>query len=268
MPVSRNIRAGAPDDLSPVVRRLLMINIIIFVLEVVVAPPLQHHLLSLLGLSIAGLRMRAYWQLFTYMFLHGGTAHLLMNMLALYLIGPTVERRLGARLFLRLYLLSGILGGIGFLIVDPRGVCIGASGAVFGVFGAFVALYPREQLELLFLPFIRFQAWVFAVIFIGIELMILIGGREGNIAHSAHIAGAIAGFVIARVLDRRARAMEIADRPLRAWIRSASPPPLPHDPDAAEVDRILDKVATEGIGALTQAERRVLEFSSRRRNPR
>ena len=261
-------RSGSRRTLTPVIKILLYANIIIFLLEVLVAPPVRAHLVALLGLSVQGLRARAFWQLGTYMFLHGSTTHLFMNMLALYLIGPALERSLGRKLFLVLYLFSGVLGGIGFLLMDPQGVCIGASGAVFGVFGAFVALYPRERMVLLFLPFIQFEAWVFALIFIGIELLYLVAGRGGNIAHSAHVAGAVAGFVFMRVLMRRAAHGRGGFRPLSSFFRFRGGR-ADSDPYAAmdryEVDRILDKVAESGIGSLTRSEREVLEASSRGR---
>ncbi len=254
MPGARIMQAGSPDDLTGAVRVLLIANLGVFVLQALAAPPVAEVLHGVLGLSAAGLRGRAGWQLFTYMFLHGGPMHLLMNMLALYLIGPSVERGLGRRQFLLVYALSGLLGGVGFVLMDPHAICIGASGAVFGVFGAFVALYPRERLSLLFLPFIHFEAWVFALVYMAIEVTRLVAGRGGNVAHSAHVAGAIAGFVYVRMLVRRS-----ALRPAWGGRRSSS------GDDPEEIDRILDKVAREGLGSLTPRERRALETSSTRR---
>lgn len=260
MAETRLIHAGAPDEMSDVVRVLLYANIGVFVMQALATPAVSRLLVEMLGLSTAGLRARAFWQPITYMFLHGGTTHLLMNMLALYLIGPTTERGLGPRQFLLVYALSGILGGVGFLLMDPGGVCVGASGAVFGVFGAFVAMYPRERLSLLFLPFIHFEAWVFALVYMSIEVTRLVSGRGGNVAHSAHIAGAIAGFVYVRTL-RQPGALR---RRMPAF-RRRNPSSRQEPEDTEAIDRILDKVATEGLNSLSPRERRLLERSSTRR---
>jgi len=245
-----------------VVRVLIVANVAVFVVQALArAGGRGRGLEALLSLSSMGLRAGFFWQLLTYQFLHGNLTHLLMNMFMLYSLGPETERAMGSRHFALLYFLSGILGGLGFVLMDPRQYCLGASGAVFGVIAAFATLYPMRPMTLLFLPFVTFRAWALATIFGAIELLYLIGGEGGGIAHSAHLAGGIAGAIYTAVNVRGFSLPRLRRRPRAASTVSGGV-------DLAEVDRILDKVAREGIDRLTRRERAVLEAASRRHSPR
>jgi hypothetical protein len=104
-------------------------------------------LYALLALSYNGLFRGMIWQPVTYMFLHGGFMHLLFNMFTLFFLGPETERAMGSRHFLAMYLLSGVLGGLGWIWLSPHShaLCVGASGAIYGVLAAFATLYPRRR---------------------------------------------------------------------------------------------------------------------------
>lgn len=220
-----------------------------------------------LALSAAGVQRGRVWQLLTYMLLHGGVGHLLMNMLGLILLGPEVERRLGAFHFVALYIGSGVLGGLGYILIDPRHPCMGASGAVFGVMAAFAALFPRRPMMLVFLPFFTLPAWLMVTGILLIELGYLVQGSFGGIAHSAHLAGAVAGAVYARIAGAGAGGAAAAwfER-IRFAMRSRRRSAALRDAgaDDAETDRILDKIARQGLASLTPTERRRLEAASRR----
>src|SRR5437867_9890085 len=82
------------------------------------------------------------WTILTYMFLHGGWAHIGFNMLALYFFGPRVEERLGSRAFTWLYFISGISGALTSFAFSPEAPIIGASAGVFGVSLAFAMFWP------------------------------------------------------------------------------------------------------------------------------
>jgi membrane associated rhomboid family serine protease len=129
-------------------------------------------------------------------------------MLSLFFLGPMVEYSLGPKRFLGLYMISGLVAlGAHFLVyylpvligqssVQPQFSVLGASGSVFGVMIAFATLFPDRQLMLLFPP-IPIKAWLMALILIGIGLYSGITGAGGNVAHFAHLGGALAGFILA-----------------------------------------------------------------------
>ncbi len=149
------------------------------------------------------------FQIITYMFSHADLEHIFFNMLSLFFLGPMVEMTLGAKRFLGLYLISGLAGlaahflvgyfpyFLGWTPFEPIFSVLGASGAVFGVTIAFATLHPERELMLLFPP-IPIKAWVMAAILIGLGLYSGISGTGGNVAHFAHLGGALAGFVLAR----------------------------------------------------------------------
>ncbi|MEA3455311.1 MAG: rhomboid family intramembrane serine protease [Campylobacterota bacterium] len=142
-----------------------------------------------------------WWRLLTAMFLHGGMTHLLMNMFSLYIIGRPMELYFSTKSYLSLYFLTGIVGGLVSISVHPETVSIGASGAIFGVFGAlsgYFFAYRRELGE-------QAQQFMkdFALI-IGINLVI--GFTIPNIDVSAHagglVSGLIGGLIVARHPER------------------------------------------------------------------
>lgn len=162
------------------------------------------------GLSLYGLLQGFVWEPVTYMFLHGPWYHLALNMLILFTMGPETEKAIGRNQFFIMYFVSGILGGIGWLIISaaetPTAPCIGASGAVFGIIGAFAALFPRRPITLLLLFVIpvTMKAWVLAVVLGSLELVLLLTHAfGGHIANAAHIAGGLAGFIYAYVVFGR-----------------------------------------------------------------
>ena len=139
------------------------------------------------------------------MFMHGGPMHLLMNMLILILLGVPFEDRIGSRAFLRIYLISGIIGslvtgsisvwnGTGLEIIN-----IGASGAVFGIMGGFALLYPRDEIPMLLGPIFmhRVPVLLATLVFIGMETLYVGLGTEDGIGHGTHMASFIAGVFLA-----------------------------------------------------------------------
>jgi membrane associated rhomboid family serine protease len=211
------------------------------------------------------------WQLFTALWLHepGHGGHVLFNMLFLFFFGREVESALGARRYLALYLLAGIASTVAFtayaLLAAERMAGIGASGAVYGV-GAFLAL--REPNLPIYFFFVRMPMWVFVGVFmVGRQVMDLAagGGAVGSIV--AHLAGAAWGFVHHRWIAPPA-GVRVRRRKPEARLRATAPPGGaggPQPPDVrARVDALLEKIAREGIGALSAAEKDFLEDASRR----
>ena len=145
--------------------------------------------------------------LLTSLFLHADWLHLGFNMLFLWVFGNNIEDRLGRIRFLPFYLLCGIIASLAQALTDPDSLVplIGASGAISGVLGAYLVLYPRVRvwtvvLPLVFLPF-KLPAWLWLVIYFALQLLYL--GDEatsggGGVAYTAHIGGFVAGVVLIR----------------------------------------------------------------------
>jgi membrane associated rhomboid family serine protease len=143
--------------------------------------------------------------LITSQFLHADLLHLGFNMLFLWVFGNNVEDRLGRIRFLPFFLLCGALAGLAQSLADPGSPVplIGASGAISGILGAYLVLYPRVGvwtvvLPLFFLPF-RLPAWLWLGIFFALQFLYLgdaatSGG--GNVAYMAHIGGFVAGVAL------------------------------------------------------------------------
>ncbi|MGH9250418.1 MAG: rhomboid family intramembrane serine protease [Acidimicrobiales bacterium] len=144
------------------------------------------------------------------MFLHGGWAHLLGNMLFLAVFGNNVEDRLGRIRYLLFYLACGIAAtyGYAFTDADSRATLVGASGAIAGVLGAYLAWYPRARVIslvpfLLFIP-LPMPAWLVLGTWFAVQAVYSLGPgmAAGEVAYVAHLAGFVAGFLFALALGR------------------------------------------------------------------
>jgi len=144
--------------------------------------------------------------LFSSMFMHGSPMHLLMNMLILILLGVPFEDRIGSKSFLRIYVISGLLGSLltGIISVwnqanDLETIHIGASGAVFGIMGAFVLLYPRLEIPMLLGPIFmqRVPVLLSTIVFVGMETLYVGLGTDDGIGHGTHMASFVGGVFLA-----------------------------------------------------------------------
>ncbi|MDR2516748.1 MAG: rhomboid family intramembrane serine protease [Spirochaetaceae bacterium] len=138
------------------------------------------------------------WQFVTYMFVHGGFDHILLNMLALFIFGHQVERHMGSREFLLYYLLTGILAGVfSFVVYLLTGAywvhLLGASGAIFAVQFAYAVFFPQSRIYLW--GILPLRAPVMVLGFTGIELVSSIFGRRDGVAHLTHLAGFAFGWL-------------------------------------------------------------------------
>jgi membrane associated rhomboid family serine protease len=134
-----------------------------------------------------------WWRLITAAFLHYGPFHLLLNMLALWWFGSLLERRIGSGRFLLLYLVSGLAGSAGALILDPTVPTVGASGAIFGILGAGLVLEQQRD-------------YVFGGSALGIIVINLVFTFSiSNISIGGHIGGLIGGALATLGLSRFGR---------------------------------------------------------------
>jgi membrane associated rhomboid family serine protease len=144
------------------------------------------------------------WRIFTAMFLHLNILHIGLNMLSLFFIGPAIEVFYGKWRYLTIYLLSGIVGGVVFLVASPGGASVGASGAIFGVFGALGVFYFVNRRALGRFGTGAITNWVF---WLGLNLVF--GFSNGSINIVDHLGGLAAGIVIATLLIPKLRGRRV-----------------------------------------------------------
>jgi membrane associated rhomboid family serine protease len=188
-----------PGPLTPAIKILIGVNVLMFVLTVIMRGA---GITDLLGLqpqaTLEGLRI---WQPFTYMFLHGGFFHILFNMLTLWMFGTELERMWGSRFFVKYYFVTGLGAAATQIILSfvPGGfgdqmyftTTIGASGAVYGVLLAYALYFPTRPIYMYFV--FPIPAKYFVMILGGISLLSAMGGG-GGVAHTAHLGGLVAGY--------------------------------------------------------------------------
>jgi len=172
---------------------LININILVFIIMCITGVNIMEP--STADLLRWGGNFRSYdingewWRLLSSMFLHGGIIHLLMNMYALLYIGILLESQLGRIRFLAAYLLTGVCGGLLSISVHSFSVGVGASGAIFGMYGVFLAMLTTNLIEKKARN-AMLQNILFFVVFN------LAYGMRGNIDNAAHLGGLLSGMVI------------------------------------------------------------------------
>jgi membrane associated rhomboid family serine protease len=205
---------------------IILLNGIIFIFEISIPKNLLQQLFYLFGLVpakysypnwayIHGVPFDDYLSFVTNMFLHAGWFHIIGNMWFLYIFGRTVEDHMGHIRFMIFYILAGILASITYFMIDihSRIPEFGASGAIAGVMGAYILMFPRAKILTLIL--ILFFPWVVelpALVFIGYWFLIqLVSGTltlasptsQGGIAWWAHVGGFVSGMVMVPLFRRR-----------------------------------------------------------------
>jgi membrane associated rhomboid family serine protease len=170
---------------------LILICVVVFFGQLILGPQFE----SLIALHPASL-IDAPWMVFTSMFAHGDMQHLFFNMFALFIFGGALERRLGKGNFLLLYLVSGVIGSVGFMLLNsPFQSALGASGAIYGAIGGVALLMPNMIIYLMGVPM---PMYVAGFVYVIIELVGL--GAADGIAHSAHLIGLFGGVGMAALL--------------------------------------------------------------------
>ncbi len=150
--------------------------------------------------------------LFTSMFLHGGFLHLFGNMLYLWIFGNNIEDSLGHFRFFLFYLVSGLLAGLAQIFSNPESTVpmVGASGAIAGVLGGYLLLFPGARVLTLFFFFIfikivRVPALIVLGFWFFIQLLYVMGGAGDSVAFFAHIGGFITGLILVKIFQPRPR---------------------------------------------------------------
>jgi len=275
----------------PVIKALLISNVAIFLLAVffgmfrIGTLPLSEIVNYVFALYPLGNGFQV-WQLFTYMFMHGGFMHLFFNMFALWMFGMDLENDWGSKKFLTYYLICGVGAGISNLLIGPffgpSAPTVGASGAIYGVLLAFGLMYPDRPIFIYFLLPIR--ARYFVLLYIVLELYAGVTGSADGIAHFAHLGGAAVGFIFI-LLDsdrvpwrrwvegwrsRMARPYRYGDYASRSRenVSDARYHEVEEDEEISQerIDEILDKISKSGYQNLTEEEKRILFDASKKLN--
>lgn len=161
---------------------LIMISVVVFFLQAIIPGFTNFFVLIPQMVSIHP------WTVFTYMFLHGSTAHIFFNMLVLFFFGPILERKIGSMRFLQVYFGAGLLSALGHMLISPSPV-LGASGAIYGVFACLAILDPEIRVYVYFFP----MKIINALILFSLYDLLFIGAND-MIAHGAHLSGLLFGL--------------------------------------------------------------------------
>ncbi len=269
------IRDAIRSKTFPVVNVLIIVaNCLAFLWQLSLGPQLREALLfygivpvrySDPSLSIQFSLFEQVFPFFTSMFLHGGFLHILGNMWFLYIFGDNIEDRLGHIRYLIFYLLCGIAAGVIHLYTNWESnlPTIGASGAISGIMGAYLLLYPRSRILTLipiffFLQFVEIPAFIFLGYWLLIQILSasFTPKNVGGIAWWAHIGGFVVGLVFIKLFDlipRMRMGQELrhyTDRRTSPRLQTISPQYLPDELDLYGEIFITPKEAYQGARKL------------------
>jgi membrane associated rhomboid family serine protease len=266
---------GGFQVIPPAIKAIILVNIGVFLLQSSPAGDVVTTLGALwpIGSHHAGGYGFHFWQPLTYMFMHGSFAHIFFNMFALWIFGAEIENYWGTRQFTTFYFVCGIGAGIINVLAtmgDPYPT-IGASGAIFGVLVAFGMMFPDRYIYLYFLLPVKAKYFVAGYAFV--EFISGLGSREmgsgSNVAHFAHLGGAIIAFVYITFKRNEWSIMQGINK-LKGFGRTPKGPTLHQgsrrveETSEEEIDAILDKISTRGYDSLTAEEKRKLLQAGKR----
>jgi rhomboid protease GluP len=237
----------------PIVLGLIALIILVYILQIASSPvfhPVASHVFLDMAFSPSDLTTPSYfYTVFTSMFLHASTIHLIFNLFALFFIGMMLEKRIGMTRFFVIYLIAGLMGGLTWAAIHwgQFVFAVGASAAIMGTLGAFARLYGQERIRMfLFLfPMPPMPAYVIFVLLLIIDLFIAFTGAL-HIAGEAHIGGAITGFLIAPYVMKLPSKVA---RPQQVRVHYSTLKALA---TTKELDDILEKVEKETVPEIQQ----------------
>lgn len=258
--------------LTPFVKRLMVINVVVFVLMLPLAPhgetmlTLDRWFGVMPSMWLTEAPYLPFWQLVSYGFMHDTTGlhHLLFNMLGLYFFGTMVERQVGAKRFAIAYFGAMFAGGLAHVVAGWFGGAhlpvVGASGAVMGILLMAAVMQPQARVIFLIFPM---TLKTLVMIVVGMDAFSLIvefrdGGNDG-VAHWVHLGGAAFGYFWARKglihvdwSERFERKRQVAQQERAQG-------------EAMHMDELLVKINEKGISSLTDKERAFLKKASERK---
>ena len=246
------------------VKFLLIINIVVFVL--VELSGQQSLLFRTFGLvpSLVWSKFKI-WQLFTYLFIHGGIFHIFFNMFVLWMFGKDLESQWGKMEFLLFYFVCGIGAGLITVLFSVNSIVpiVGASGAIYGLLLAYGFTYPNQMVYLYGLVPIKVK---YMVLGLGaIAFFASLSASQSNVSHITHLSGMVIGLIFIY--------FNINWKVIKLWyirmrLKGLIQQPAKQDNEEAQmkkqVDKILDKLNDSGWDSLTEQEENYLTQASKR----
>ena len=246
------------------VKFLLIVNIVVFVL--VELSGQQSLLFRTFGLvpSLVWSKFKI-WQLFTYLFIHGGIFHIFFNMFVLWMFGKDLESQWGKMEFLLFYFVCGIGAGLITVLFSVNSIVpiVGASGAIYGLLLAYGFTYPNQMVYLYGLVPIKVKYMVSGLG--AIAFFASLSASQSNVSHITHLSGMIIGLIFIY--------FNINWKVIKLWyirmrLKGLSQQPAKQDNEEAQmkkqVDKILDKLNDSGWDSLTEQEENYLTQASKR----
>lgn len=255
--------------LPPVMKNLLLANVTVFLFQAFT--PLGPLIEKNFALSFVGVFEEGkIWQLFTYMFLHGGFGHIFWNMFALWMFGTEIEHEWGSREFFKYYILTGVGAGLlNIFLSEPHIATVGASGALYGIFAAYLVLWPNRIIYLNFLFPVKAK---YLIGFLAlVSLFSTINPGQSFIAHAAHLGGFVIGIVYLKFWKVYYTAKSFINKNLKGTGNTTSG--MSYHKGGAEdnnveyyrkkIDELLDKINRVGYLNLSDEEKKLLDEGSR-----
>lgn len=265
---------GVRGNLPPVTLWLLVINVLVFMVTSILTGSTRGDALSpyrwgdfSFTKAVEGFQV---WRLLTYQFLHAGFGHILFNMIGLWIFGGMIERYLGSKRYLAFYLLSGVMGAlvyglVGFLpaiaqVTTGDGL-VGASACILGCVAGAMVWFPKNPISLMFIP-LEFTILALGGVYIGLDVLSVLAGSSGAGSAVAHLGGAIMGFVLARNIGwlNFADRVNVSTSDVKQkfeegkWARKQKQEQAVEE----ELDGLLQKVSDQGLGGLSDKEKKRL----------
>ena len=246
------------------IKTLIVINIAVFVIIHIFRNIAWYAVFGLVPVMVFSKFM--IWQLVTYLFMHFGLWHLVLNMLMLWMFGSIIENKWGSKRFLFYYFFTGIGAGLCSVVFafNSNVPVVGASGAIFGLLVAYAMMFPDSVILLFFIfPMkMKYAAMVLA----GINLLGAMSNPGGGIAYIAHLGGGLFGYLYLK--NERIRIMfsrySISNL-MRSLKRKKQIKKQSQMEDMNEqVDKILEKISAHGIKSITEKEKDILMKKSRK----
>ena len=288
----------------PVIKNLLIINIVVFFLQFVLESTVEGKIILNKWFALNPINLEGYidwpfnfqvWQLISYQFMHSTSSisHILFNMLMLWMFGASIEEVMGSKKFLIFYLLAGVSAGLLQLFISPLiggsyAVTIGASGSIYGVMIAYAMFFPDNLIFLYFLIPVKAKYMIGFLILIE---FFAINSAASDVAHLAHLGGALFGFLFL-MFDKHSH-VELKNVFKRSYFYKSTSKSQKNMFDnlagtfrrntnvdeanyydinnkdenevtQVEIDKILDKISQSGYQNLSEREKKILFQASKK----